>query len=55
MRPQRKSWEATHELRFGNLKARPKNRWDDFIKMDLEETVREYVDWINLTWDTAHW
>jgi hypothetical protein len=34
-----------------NLVGKPKRRRNDTIKLDLEETVRKGVDWINLTHD----
>jgi hypothetical protein len=34
---------------------RPKHRWEDNSKMDLEEILRECVDWINLAEDKDKW
>jgi len=34
---------------------RSKHRWEDNSKMDLEEILRECVDWINLAEDKHKW
>ena len=31
--------------------GRPKHRWEDNIKMDLQKVEREGMDWINLAQD----
>jgi hypothetical protein len=31
--------------------GRPRRRWEDNIKMDLREIVRDDMDWTNLTQD----
>jgi hypothetical protein len=35
--------------------VRPKRRWEDNIKMDLEEVVFGDVDWIHLAQDRGRW
>jgi hypothetical protein len=45
---------------FGSLNekrplGRPRRRWEDDIKMDLMEVVREGVDWIHLAQDVNQW
>ena len=35
--------------------GRPRRRWEDYIKMDLQEVVRGGVDWIELTQDRDSW
>ena len=33
----------------------PRHRWEDNIKMDLQEVVCGIVDWINLAQDRNRW
>jgi hypothetical protein len=47
-------------LWWGNLKVRthlerPSNRWEDNIKLDLQEVGCEGMDWIDLTQDRDRW
>ena len=35
--------------------GRPRRRWEDNIKMDLEEVVRGSGDWMELTQDRYRW
>ena len=35
--------------------GRPRRRWDDNIKMDLEEVGRGCVDWMELAQDMDRW
>ena len=35
--------------------GRPKHRWEDNIKMDLEEVDYRGVDWIELAQDRGRW
>jgi len=35
--------------------GRPRHRWDDNIKMDLQETWFRYMDWIGLAQDRDRW
>ena len=35
--------------------GRPKLRWEDNIKMDLEEVGRDYGDWMELAQDRDRW
>jgi hypothetical protein len=35
--------------------GRPRRRWVDNIKMDLRETGRDGVDWVDLAQDRDHW
>ena len=35
--------------------GRPKRRWDDNIKMDLQEVVCKGMDWIQLAHDSDRW
>jgi hypothetical protein len=42
------------DLREGDHLGRPRRRWDDNIKMDLQE-VRWVMDWIELAQDRDRW
>ena len=35
--------------------GRPRRRWEDNIKMDLQEVGCECMDWINLAQDRDRW
>ena len=35
--------------------GRPRRRWEDNIKMDLEEVGRGYGDWMELAQDRDRW
>ena len=35
--------------------GRPRHRWEDNIKMDLQEVGREGMDWIELAQDSDRW
>jgi hypothetical protein len=35
--------------------GRPRRRWEDNIKMDLQEVGRESVDWIDMAQDRDRW
>jgi len=35
--------------------GRPRRRWDDNIKMDLQEVGRGVMDWIELAQDRGRW
>ena len=35
--------------------GRPRRRWEDNIKMDLQEIECEIVDWIELAHDGGRW
>jgi hypothetical protein len=35
--------------------GRPRCRWEDIIKMDLQEARCEGMDWIGLAQDTDRW
>jgi len=35
--------------------GRPRHRWDDKIKMDLQEVGCVSMDWIDLAHDSARW
>ena len=35
--------------------GRPRRRWEDNIKMDLQEVVCESMDWIKLALDRDEW
>ena len=37
------------------LLGRPRRRWEDNIKMDLEEVRRGYGDWMELAQDRDRW
>jgi hypothetical protein len=37
------------------LVGKPRNRWEDNIKMDLREKGWESVDWIHLVEDRGQW
>ena len=34
---------------------RPRHRWEDNIKMDLQEMGLEVMDWMDLAWDGDRW
>jgi len=36
-------------------RGRPRHRWDDKIKMDLQEVGCWFMDWINLAYDRTRW
>jgi len=38
-----------------SLLGRPRRRWDDNIKMDLQEVVCVGVDWIEFAQDRGRW
>ena len=41
---------------MGNrLRARPRRRWEDNIKMDLREGGRGGMDWCDLVQDRGRW
>jgi len=44
---------------YGNLReralGRPRLRWEDIIKMDIQEVGCGGVDWIELARDRARW
>jgi len=35
----------------GNLRERPRRRWEDIIEMDLQEVGLRSVDWMELAQD----
>jgi hypothetical protein len=35
--------------------GRPRRRWDDNIKMDIQEVVCDVMDWIELAQDRDRW
>jgi len=35
--------------------GRPRPRWEDYIKMDLQEVECGIMDWINLAQDRDRW
>ena len=35
--------------------GRPRRRWEDHIKMDLQEVVYEGMEWIELAQDRDRW
>jgi hypothetical protein len=37
------------------LLGRPRRRWEDNIKMDLQEVGCGGMDWIELAWDRGRW
>ena len=44
-------WGNLRERRFG----RPKHRWEDNIKMDLQKVGRGCGDWMELAQDRKRW
>ena len=40
---------------LGNLRERPRRRWKDNIKVDLQEVVCGSMDWIDLAQDRDRW
>ena len=43
----------THQVR--SKLGRPRRRWEDNIRMDLQEVGVEYEDWIGLAQDRDRW
>jgi hypothetical protein len=39
----------------GNLRERPRRRWEDNIKMDLKEVGCEDLDWFDLAQNRDRW
>ena len=35
--------------------GRPRHKWEDNIKMDLQEVGCDGMDWIDLAWDRERW
>jgi len=35
--------------------GRPRHRWEDYIKMDLQEVACRSIDWIELAQDRDRW
>ena len=35
--------------------GRPWHRWEDNIKMDLQEVECGIIDWIDVAWDRERW
>jgi hypothetical protein len=35
--------------------GRPRRRWEDNIKMDLQEVGWDGLDWIDMAWDRDRW
>ena len=51
-------WEKGEEYAWfwwGNLRERPRRRWEDNIKMDLQEIGCGGMDWIELAQDRDTW
>ena len=53
-------WRGVHKVLVGKLEGkrplgRPRRRWEDNIKMDLEEVVRGCGDWMELAQDRDRW
>ena len=51
---------GVHKILVGNLRegdhlGRPRRRWEDNIKMDLEEVGRGCGDWMGLAEDMDRW
>jgi len=44
-------WGDLEKRTFG----RPWRRWEDNIKMDLQDVAREVMDWIDLAQDRDRW
>ena len=50
--------EGVYRVLMGNLRetfGRPRHRWEDNIKMDLQELGCGGVDWIDVTQYTDRW
>jgi hypothetical protein len=43
------------DLRKGDHLGRPRRRWEDNIKMDLQEVGCRGMDWIELAQDRDRW
>ena len=43
------------KTRAKRLLGGPRRRWEYNIKMDIQEVVVEYMDWIDLVWDEDRW
>jgi hypothetical protein len=48
-----RSWWGKPEGK--RLLGRPRGRWEDNIRMDLQEVGCEYMDWIGLAQDKDRW
>jgi hypothetical protein len=51
---------AVHRVLVGKSEGmrplgRPRHRWEDNIKMDLQEVGRGHVDWMELAQDRDRW
>jgi hypothetical protein len=44
-----------HHLRLGLPLGRPRRRWEDNVKMDLQEVGCGGMDWIGLAQDRDSW
>jgi hypothetical protein len=42
-------------MNLWRLRGRPRHRWEDNIKMDLQEVGRGGIDWIELAQDRDRW
>jgi len=54
------AWRGVYKILEGNLKGerplgRPKRRWEDNIKMDLQVVACGGIDWIDLAQDSDRW
>ena len=53
-------WRGVHKVLVGKPEGkrplwRPRRRWEDTIKMDLEEVGRSCGDWMDLAKDRVRW
>ena len=53
-------WRGVHRVLVGNPEGkrplgRPRRRWEDNIKMDLQEVGRDCGDWMELAQDRDSW
>ena len=46
---------GVHRVLVGTPEERPRRRWEDNIKMDLQEVVGGCGDWMELAQDRERW
>jgi hypothetical protein len=46
---------GVYRVLVGNWEIRPRGRWEDNIKMDLQEVGCQGMDWIDLVQDRDRW
>ena len=46
---------GAYRVLVGNLRERPRRKWEDIIQMDLQEVRLGSIDWIELAQDRNRW